>query len=201
MQDGTKQNVLLRLRAATQVAHRELERDADVAAQFTSRARYTQFLQRMYVLYVPLEQQIACWSESLRSLGINWDARRKSEWLRDDLLYLDALPNIDKHLPAPMVDLQSCAATLGALYVTEGATHGGQVMSALAQRQLHLTAGRGATFFKGYGRATRTMWNQFVQALTHASLSEAEQACAVDTACALFASFNAHLCSEDAVHA
>jgi heme oxygenase len=126
----------------------------------------------------------------------NFTARRKTPLLEKDLLFLDlperelrALPQCQK-LPT----VESEAQAFGCLYVLEGATLGGQIISKYVADKLGYESERGATFFMSYGAEVRAMWCAFCQALReYATAHDADDevvAAAVDT----FDKFDQWLC-------
>ncbi len=50
---------------------------------------------------------------------------------------------------------------MGAMYVTEGATLGGQFLVKRIEANLGLSNGCGYSFFEGYRERTSKMWNEF----------------------------------------
>jgi heme oxygenase len=98
------------------------------------------------------------------SLLPDYSQRRKTSALAGDLVSLEAkqpllateqqLPEIHNHLQA-----------LGALYVIEGSTLGGKIISKMINQQLGLTDGLGLSFFDGYGNDTELMWQRFRQSI------------------------------------
>jgi len=99
------------------------------------------------------------------------------------------------HLAAlpPCTDLpvlDTLYQVLGCMYVLEGATLGGQIITRHVQRVLHLGECSGCTFFHGYRSDTATMWKSFGQLLvTHISNGEAENAVIV-ASCETFTLFH-----------
>jgi heme oxygenase len=55
---------------------------------------------------------------------------------------------------------------LGYLYVMEGSTLGGQVITKMLKNQLQITPDQGGRFFHGYGDKTKIMWNDFCATLS-----------------------------------
>ncbi|MDN3547836.1 biliverdin-producing heme oxygenase [Mucilaginibacter aquaedulcis] len=88
----------------------------------------------------------------------DYTRRRKTRAIADDISALggklpalapaDYLPQIISHGQA-----------LGALYVIEGSTLGGKIISRMVGQQLGLS--EGLTFFQGYGEDTMAMWQRF----------------------------------------
>ena len=94
----------------------------------------------------------------------DYDQRRKTSSLVRDLTYLNeklpllaqtnSLPRITNHFQA-----------LGALYVIEGSTLGGRIISKMLTEQLSMPGFFGMSFFNGYGDQTAIMWEVFKSAL------------------------------------
>lgn len=153
--------MMQQLKVATRAAHAALEAQVNLPQVATSPAAYHALLQRFYGFYLPLELRLATlpWT----TVGFDLAARRKLPLLRRDLLHLgDAtatlatLP-ICRDRPEP-VDL---ASGCGCLYVLEGATLGGQLISRRLRQTLGLHATGGAAFFTSYGDQVGPMWTGF----------------------------------------
>jgi heme oxygenase len=80
--------------------------------------------------------------------------------LLNDLAYLGKKP---AKLPVchKLPGCQTWPEVLGALYVTEGATLGGQIISRHLEQMLGLSARRGTAFFSSYGLQVGEMWRLF----------------------------------------
>ncbi|GGR19484.1 heme oxygenase [Deinococcus ruber] len=121
-------------------------------------ADYAQLLSHLHAVVHPLEAQ-------LLTLGLpnvfDLQRRTKAALLRRDLTWFPAVPT----LPSVPATLAGVAEGLGALYVLEGATLGGQVISRHLHHTLGLTPERGGAYFFGYGSSTRQMWQTFSHAM------------------------------------
>ena len=136
----------------------------DVFRRVQTEADYRGLLERFLTLYEPLEEDIgkaADWKEA----GWDFETRRKTPWLRDDLRALGVddtefpgWPRANR-LPA----LADFGAAVGALYVVEGSTLGGQMISRQFAEKLGVTPARGGKFFHGYGEDTGRKWREFGQ--------------------------------------
>jgi len=178
--------ILAKLREQTAEQHQRLEAKLDILARLSSPHGYKSLLEQFYGFYLPLEIHLGSVMYLAGSL-LNFTARRKTPLLEKDLLFLDLserdlaeLPQCQK-LPA----VESEAQAFGCLYVLEGATLGGQIISKYVADKLGYERERGATFFKSYGAEVRAMWCDFMQALgeyatTHDTDDEVVAA-AVDT--------------------
>jgi heme oxygenase len=86
--------------------------------------------------------------------------RRKAAALGEDLQQLNTqkpalaageeVPQITNHLQA-----------LGALYVMEGSTLGGKIISKMIRQQIGEPHMAGLSFFNGYGEQSEAMWHRF----------------------------------------
>ncbi len=77
------------------------------------------------------------------------------------------------------------AAFLGAMYVMEGSTLGGQYIARHVEHVLALTPGQGDAYFRGYGEQTGSMWNAFRDVL--GTVSDAHTDLVIAAAKAMFA--------------
>ncbi len=103
------------------------------------------------------------------------------DWLERDMATHGVRPVEITLTPLPAIGSRS--ALLGYLYVKQGSTLGGQVISRHLARKLGLEGGVTNHFFAGYGEDTGRQWKIFVQALDDAKI-DAETA--VMHACASF---------------
>lgn len=149
--------ILQALRAETRPAHDALEQNAFnqalVAGTLTEGlARY--FLAKMYGFLVPYEARLR-----RQSLGSEWEAeaRQRAHLILEDL----QLPAAALPLCPDMPPLASWPQLLGAMYVVEGSTLGGQVIA----RQLAKLNSELRTYFLGYGEQTGSRWKAFCQLL------------------------------------
>jgi heme oxygenase len=83
------------------------------------------------------------------------------------------------------------AAFLGAMYVMEGSTLGGQYIARQVEKTLGLAPGRGDAYFRGYGDETGPMWRAFKAVL--AEVPERHSELVVRSAKRVFAFFAAQM--------
>lgn len=113
--------------------------------------------------------------------------RRKTQAIADDIIALGGniptkadgnnLPRITNHLEA-----------LGALYVIEGSTLGGKIISKMMQQQLGLVD-KGLSFFTSYGDNTMAMWDTFKGALDSQAENPEQEAVVIAAANQTFLKF------------
>ncbi|MBE7181177.1 MAG: biliverdin-producing heme oxygenase [Terriglobus roseus] len=80
---------------------------------------------------------------------------------------------------------------LGAMYVVEGSTLGGQYIAHQVETDLNLQPGQGDRFFRGYGKETMPKWREFQQVL--AALPEPQTEHVIAAAKAMFGIFRSWL--------
>jgi heme oxygenase len=156
--------ILERLKSETAAAHHELEAQLDLLNPERTRADYLELLKRFYGFYAPLEDDLL-FRDEWRNLGFDAASRRKVALLEQDLRALGmsefqirALP---RGQPENLPRLDSVERGVGALYVLEGATLGGQYISRHLAGCLAIGPESGAGFFTGYGPRTGERWREF----------------------------------------
>ena len=193
--------ILAKLKEQTAEQHQRLEAKLDILARLSSPQGYKSLLEQFYGFYLPLEIHLGSVMCPAGSLS-NFTARRKTPLLEKDLLFLDLSERDLAELPQcqKLPTVESEAQAFGCLYVLEGATLGGQIISKYVADKLGYERERGATFFKSYGAEVRAMWCGFVQALgEYAMAHDADDevvAAAVDT----FDKFDQWLCVGESPH-
>ncbi len=175
-------SILSRLRLETRSEHDAVEQLLDLIGDSLTREGYRDRLKQFYGFYGPIEQALRtrCGSGDQgpgESAGVAWSlaARQalllrlnKSALLQQDLHHLGVrtgtLP-LCRELPA----LETQTEVLGCLYVLEGATLGGRLITQHVRTTFDITPATGGSFFEGYGDATGRMW----QAMRHLLVSSA----------------------------
>jgi len=99
--------------------------------------------------------------------------RQRSHLLAADLLYFDE-QRPDLQYVFSGKKLPSKAAFLGAMYVIEGSTLGGQYIARHVEDALGLSPGIGDSYFRGYGDRTGAMWREVQHALEGVHEKDAE---------------------------
>jgi heme oxygenase len=123
---------------------------------------YIEILKKLYGYFSPLENKIERFEEIYTYLP-DYSSRRKSHSLLTDLRNLkhrESLP-VCKNLPP----VRDAAEAFGCLYVMEGSTLGGEMISKTLSECLKLHPYNGASFFNGYGEDTDAKWKFFRKAL------------------------------------
>jgi heme oxygenase len=183
---GSVSLVLQELRLATAENHRALERRLPFTSSELDLPLYTQLMKAYYGFYAPLEHIF----DRLDWRQVTTEDRRKTPTLEQDLLALgmnhqevDAL-DLCQDLPS----IETHAQLLGAMYVIEGATLGGQILRRIAHDKLAIGEITGGGFLDVYGSATGRMWKGYLAELAHV-VAPAERAQVVASALGTFACF------------
>lgn len=146
-----------RLRAETHAQHQRIE---SAFALPRTREEHRRRTEVFFGFVEPLERNVNVTLGEPHPLTAG---RAKTGWLRADLraqgltdAAIDALPRCPD-LP----DVSTPAQALGALYVFEGATLGGQIISRHLEQELGYTNGEGYRYFQSYGPDAGRKWQEF----------------------------------------
>lgn len=145
-----------RLRLETANDHQAVEDGMPLMHQDIDAAEYVRCLRKMYGI-------IATWEDQSSAAAPEWLreslALRKRRHLLDvDLATFGHVPTKER---AKLPPLDNVYFMLGAMYVMEGSTLGGQIISRHIEKCLDLTSGTGDAFFVGHGNQTGRMWKEF----------------------------------------
>ena len=160
------------LKEETKSLHDKIEQTfllKKIPLQELTRNDYRLIIKKFYGFIAPCEARID--SLPCRSLLA---ARRKKPWLEQDLQALKISKNHIMRLKCrDLPVLSEYEQVLGYLYVMEGATLGGQVITKMIQADLQISLDQGGRFFQGYGDKTKMMWDHFCSTL--ADIKSVEQ--------------------------
>jgi heme oxygenase (biliverdin-IX-beta and delta-forming) len=153
--------IMTKLKEATREQHEHLEEVVGVMEAAFNREDYGRLLTKFYKFYSSLEPRFD--AAGLRVHGYDLDARRKVPSIESDLKSLGIFDKIagsaGTWLDVP--DVASPAEAFGALYVIEGATLGGQIITRHLKQNLGVTFENGGSFFNSYGDRVGPMWKDF----------------------------------------
>ncbi|WPP50062.1 biliverdin-producing heme oxygenase [Catalinimonas niigatensis] len=181
--------ILQDLRAKTFEQHHQLE-SHPLLHQLTSTdlslSVYATILHKFYGYFSPLEALVNQFS--LESYLPDFAERRKTQLLLQDLEKLDLEISIQlcDNLPA----IYNMESAMGAMYVMEGSTLGGQMISRQVEKALGLTPARGTAFFYGYGKETGKRWKRFQEGLQRLALTRDDCQTLITTSQNTFFKFN-----------
>jgi len=182
-------SILSRLRLETRGEHEAVEQVLDLMGASLTPEGYRHRLEQFYGFYAPLEKALQARALTLPPATRAALAARlnKTALLRQDLQHLGAraetLP-LCSNLPP----LGTQAEVLGCVYVMEGATLGGRMITQHIRTVLGITPITGGSFFDGYGDDTGRMWQGMRQLLVSSAPDTATENATVANAIATFAS-------------
>ncbi|MDT6922340.1 biliverdin-producing heme oxygenase [Pseudomonas atacamensis] len=178
--------VLQDLRAGTAELHIALEKRLPFFSDTLDTPAFERLMQAYYGFYQPLEQALL--ASGAVPDDFNLLPRLKADTLRADLRALGATAD-DLPLCEDLPVIGSSAASLGVLYVLEGATLGGQILRREIAARLNLDADNGAAFLDVYGAATGRRWREFIEYLSNRPMAAGERAAVVSAAQITFSCF------------
>jgi heme oxygenase len=198
IEDLKSSTILPRLRLDTRREHTAVEQALDFMSPDLTTDIYRGHLERLYGFYSPLER---CLQERLaenldQALELRFSPAvhaalvtrlNKTNHLKYDLQCLgvtaETLP-LCRDLPP----LNTPAEMLGCLYVVEGATLGGRVITQHVRTTLGIKPDTGGSFFECYGDDTGRMWQNMRQLLVSGSSDAETENTIVSNATRTFAS-------------
>lgn len=151
-----------RLKTETLSEHKEVEKALRFERSMASSENYKKLLQAFYAFYSPVESTLVSFSGELRSVGLDLDHRWKVPLLKKDLQTLgmsaEEIDQLDLCKKTP--PLNTLAQALGVIYVLEGSTLGGQVITKMLKEKKILPHEE-SCFHNPYGKETMPMWLHF----------------------------------------
>ncbi|RZL20092.1 MAG: heme oxygenase [Pedobacter sp.] len=174
----------------TKVAHQELEKKMiAMLRSMQSEKDYINILKIFYSYFGGLEQLI---NEHINGMVPDMDSRRKAGSLAADLgAFNGEVPPLAHKEDLPVID--SPLQALGALYVIEGSTLGGKIISKMVSKQLGMPDNKGLSFFNGYEDASEDMWVKFKAMLNSSAKNLEEEAIVIAAANDTFSKFSSRM--------
>ncbi|GGJ70185.1 biliverdin-producing heme oxygenase [Deinococcus aquiradiocola] len=155
--------ILTDLKTHTHAQHAQAEASLNILDPALTLDRYVALLCGLAALYAPIEDDLRRWLPAETTAVLPLTALAA---LHGDLSALGVKAPAG---PGAPLGLQSEGQAWGALYVTEGARLGGQVIARHLQARLPLPAGQGLAFFGAGGAdgpATALRWRTFGTLIT-----------------------------------
>jgi len=175
------------LKTDTLTNHQQLEKLLVVRMKaIRSIEDYVGLLQIFYSYFSGLEEKIDQYI-TVAELP-DYQQRRKSAALAQDIEDLGGTP-VEKANGEDLPAIENIEQAYAAMYVIEGSTLGGKIISKMMAQQLRIIDGKGLAFFGGYGDNTESMWEKFKQTLNTHAQSANEEIEIVNTANQTFIKF------------
>jgi heme oxygenase len=144
------------LKEQTRDAHTDLEKKLVTHIQVVKdRQQYCALLALMYGYHAALENQLDAFRDDLPE----YSQRRRSQSILNDLKSL-SYPTESLAVCTDLPEIHSVSTALGVMYVLEGSTLGGKIVSKMLIKQVPEVEGA-ITFFQGYQEHTGEMWQKF----------------------------------------
>lgn len=160
-------DILAELKEKTLRQHQKTEDSVDLMREDFSLDEYRDLLKRFYAFYKPFEERMQKALEK-NPIDFNHEERLNTPRLLEDLQNLGLsereISEIETTDDLPALD--SRERIFGSLYVIEGSTLGGQIISRHLKKKFNLDAGSGLAFFSGYGADTGKMWKAYRAAVS-----------------------------------
>lgn len=195
------ESLISELRSQTQVDHEALEGLLPLMDPNLRPDVYVKLLKKFYGFYQPLEARISAvsgWSE----LGFDLERRKKAPLAARDLRHLghgDAVIALQTLCPESMLPtVDTMADAIGCLYVLEGSTLGGQVISRHLNKILGIDENTGAAFFRSYGADVGPFWREYLQMSESFGANLAKRSIITMAACNTFQKIRQWLTDEGA---
>jgi heme oxygenase len=187
------------LRRQTAPAHARLDNQIEASGWLRSAEGYREMLGRFYGYYRPLEAVLRD-AVTRFDLAIDLDARAKSHLIARDLAALGLSAERLHAIPLArtMPGIESREAALGCLYVVEGATLGGQVLTRRLHQQFGTPVESAVAFFSSYGADVGQRWIAFCSLLAEALATQEAERVVVSSAATMFSGFGHWLEKGDA---
>lgn len=154
--------ILEKLKEATRAQHEDTETVVNVMNRTFNMDDYKTLITKFRNFYTAFEPTLPV--AALAEAGFDYEDRRKLPSLDVDAkaLQIEDRAKVFDQLP----DVSSLAKAFGSLYVIEGSTLGGQVISRHLKQHLDLSPENGGAFFNSYGHEVGPRWKAFGAAIT-----------------------------------
>lgn len=187
-QTGSEKDVFLgNLRTQTTPCHKALEQNSYSTALMAHEVGiedYSIYLQKLYGFVKPYENQVF---SIVRELFADIESRRKTLLLESDLAALGfsaeqiaALPVYNYAMPA------NIAQALGAMYVLEGSTLGGNIIYKRLNHLIGIDENTNGKYFTAYGHESGIKWKTFIETFADYSVTNNVQTEVINSAIATF---------------
>ncbi|WP_413560611.1 biliverdin-producing heme oxygenase [Bdellovibrio sp. HCB209] len=180
-----KPMVMLLLKDGTQDLHNEIEKHMPVFRPDFNSQQYAEVLQKMHRFYEGFEKKLET-ALSTHGLSDMYKDRFKTPRIESDLKSLGT-PTKSQPAPSHLPVLDSVPAIAGALYVIEGSSLGGQIITKHLKEKLNMTPEQ-TQFFGGYGELTGKRWQEFQKWMGELDMNEQNAKLAVSSARETFSS-------------
>lgn len=158
---GAYKCLSVRLREETRLEHKLVEAACRLPNGVQNLSDYKKCLLNFYGIIHPLEQHIATFSK-WENMGLYLQKLVRTPDLKKDLRLMNVNPKLWRKASVhALPSLPEIPFALGALYVLEGSTLGGQIIMSVLKEKMSTPLGIPCGFFTGRGETTGLLWRQF----------------------------------------
>lgn len=180
-------DILERLKQETAAHHRSVETVVPLTRPGFTLEEYAGYLDSLVPFYLQLESRLRA-VKGLNRILPDLTRRWKSADLAADLRALGRLP-AHEHRTPELPATGTIPQALGALYVLEGSTLGGRILTRLLQEKLGGQVEGKTRFLASYGAETGAMWRSLGDVLRETLRTQREQDEAIRAAQSTFTCF------------
>lgn len=183
---------LQRLRSETANNHQLIEQNSVsqlLMSEEVTIVQYAHYLKRLYGFVHGFEKMVFPILEHHPLLQL--DERRKSHFIQADLALLNhaaAQPDVSDEIFS--THYPTAAAAFGGMYVLEGSTLGGQIISKHLSKVLGAAVAGKTTYLSAYANQTSTMWKSFLHLLCEAAANNYNEGEIIESAVNTFSLLN-----------
>lgn len=169
-----------KIRELTRAHHRKIEMTPllnQLIAGKICRAEYCTLINKFHGYIAPCENGVleTAWRGML-------DGREKTPLLQQDIAAI-GLHSLETTCPS-IPNFDSVEKIIGYLYVIEGSTMGGQIITKVLRTNLGILPETGGRYFYGYGKETKSKWDDFCHMLN--GVKKTQEDAIVAAACTTF---------------
>ena len=183
---------LQRLRSKTANSHQLIEQNRAsqlLISKEVTIVQYAHYLKSLYGFIHGFEKMVFPILKHNPLLQL--DERKKSHFIQADLAMLNqtaAQPNVSDEIFS--THYPTAAAAFGGMYVLEGSTLGGQIISKHLSKVLGAAVAGKTTYLSAYASQTGTMWKSFLQLLCDAAANNNNEGEIIESAVNTFSLLN-----------
>jgi heme oxygenase len=148
-----------RLKTETAASHKDTEKTLHFEKTISSKESYLKLLKGFYGFYQPVEKELLKFKSEFEALGLHILPRLKESLLLQDMKTLGLTDPSKLEVCYALPGIQTLASAMGVLYVLEGSTMGGQIISKKLKEAHILETEK--SFHNPYGKETMPMWMGF----------------------------------------
>ncbi|MBE7176180.1 MAG: biliverdin-producing heme oxygenase [Mucilaginibacter polytrichastri] len=178
------------LKEETRTPHQQLEKLLMLRLKnMSTTEEYASVLADFYGFMHPLEKKIDAFIGT--DILPDYEERRKSDALAEDMRTFGISGGEKGTVPeAELPKIRNAGEAMGALYVLEGSTLGGKILTEMISKKLKMDTGKGFSFFSSYGDRVIEMWKRFQQTLNALYTAPEERRAVVAAANHTFSGFH-----------